>query len=175
MDPFSITAGVAGLITLVSQGIKLASSYTHGVTGATKQAATMFEALSQLERILKSLNERLLTKSTDGGSTKSGQASLLFDTLQSCHQRIDTILQRISRTAAGGRLKALKWPLNKKDHEEALRDIRMFCQWIQLSMTIEGNDLLSENLKRVNALSHATTESADILGGVYGTYDMSFR
>ena len=171
MDPFSITAGVAGLITLIAQTAKLASSYSHGVAGASKQAATMFEALSQLERIVISLNDRLNKKSTGGSAFTRGKGSLLFDTLQSCHQRIDTLLQRISRAAAGGRLKALKWPLNKKDHEEALRDIRMFCQWIQLSLTIESNDLLSDNLESINALSHATTESAGTLQDVHGTCD----
>ena len=170
MDPFSITAGVAGLVTLISQAVRLATRFTHGVTGASQQATTMIEALIQLERILKSLKLYLDSTSSAKGSMVDGQDSLLNDTIKSCHRRIDGILHRIYEAARGSRTGILRWPFDKKDYEETLRDIRMFCQWIQLALTIENNELLSETLNAVNAASAVNSQYKEVLTQVQGMF-----
>ena len=170
MDPFSITAGVAGLVTLISQAVKLAARFTHGVTGASQQATTMIEALLQLEKIFKSLKLYIDSTSSVKGPMADGEDSLLHDTVQSCHRRIDDITQRIYNAARGGRVRILKWPFDKKDHEETLRDIRMFCQWIQLALTIDNNELLSKTLNAVNAASAVNDQYKEVLVQVQGMF-----
>ena len=174
MDPFSITAGVAGLVTLISQAVKLAARFTHGVTGASQQATTMIEALVQLERILKTLKLHVGSTSSEKGPMADGQDSLLNDTVQSCHRRIDGISQRIYKAVMGERVRILRWPFDKKDHEEILRDIRMFCQWIQLALTIKNNELLCETLEAVNAASAANNQYNEVLARVQGTFKNGF-
>ena len=169
MDPLSITAGVAGLITLVSQSIKLASNYTRDVVGMKEQVSTMLQALQILHTILSQLKHQLESSVNPDNTSLPVNNSILENTIQSCNQRVIALLEKLSRVAGShNTILKMRWPLNKRDHEETIRDIRLFAQWIQLSMTVDNNGLLNKSLLDIRNLSISQNRSGAVLDQVNG-------
>ena len=170
MDPFSIVAGVGGLAAVVIQSITLVQRYVKDAAGSNKQASNMVESLLILNSILQQLRDQLENSAKVDSLQSHAKGSILENTIESCHARVDTIAAKLLTGLQSHKLtRALRWPLDKKDQEEALRDLRMFAQWLQLSLTLQNGELLTQTLIGVNDLSYHHAQSAMTLHDVHCT------
>lgn len=124
----------------------------------------MVNALATLERIITQLNSHLQYLSTVNQSLLSSNGSMLENTISSCQQRIGDISQKLLAAAGTNNVWILlRWPLDKKDYENALRDIQMYSQWIQLLLTLDDRKLLFQTLQDVNKVFDEQTKSVRAL------------
>ncbi|KAL9042441.1 MAG: hypothetical protein Q9214_003780, partial [Letrouitia sp. 1 TL-2023] len=164
MDPFSVAAGTVSLAGIISQTITATSRYVRSVANVRKQATTMVNSLATLERIIVQLNSHLQYLSAINQSLLSSNGSMLENTISSCQQRIGDISQKLLAAAGANNVwTLLRWPLDKKDHENALRDIQMYSQWIQLLLTLDDRRLLFQTLQDVNKVFDEQTNSVRAL------------
>lgn len=144
MDPFSITVGVAGLLVLVSETIKLSRDYVKGVRHATEAANELLDVLEILHSTLYRLDEFLSNHTKNAFSN----TSVLFKSTDACKNKLVTLQAKLQGSARQP-LQRLRWPLNSRSHQETLEEIRAFTQWIQFGLTIDGSILLSKTSDEV--------------------------
>ena len=167
MDPLSILAAVVGLSGAAASAVTFARTFLKDAKGAKQQATRMIEGLMVLLNILETLSERLQSRSEL--QMKALQNSILQSTVESCRKRVDDVKEALRKSIEGHRLRiAVGWPLSKKDHEESLRDISVFAQWIQLALTVDDGRLLSMTLEQVVDLKGAQSQAASVLNDVNG-------
>ena len=139
MDPLSLAASVAGLVSLALQVSGTIGSYCSSVKDAPKslrqvdgELLLLLSALQQLENFLRS--QPSLHISFD-------QTSVLATALISCRESIDAIASRLHDPKKDGKLHTLdrlKWPFGENEIEKRLEAMRRCISTFQFSLTVEG-------------------------------------
>ena len=138
MDPFSITAGVAGLVTLVGTLISKGKAYGSGVNSAPKELAEFIQELTYLKGVLGGLDaflrvhvaatpvgspEVLKGLAGQGGAVNQCRSALesIKETLEKCERNPGAKRRKFNSTmSASGRL---KWPFTRESTEGHIRRI----------------------------------------------------
>ena len=139
MDPLSLAASVAGLVSLVLQVSGTIGAYCKSVKEAPKsvqeislELLLLVSALQQLEYFLK--NQPLKQSAFD-------QSSLLATALISCRDSIDGIASKLQGPKKDSRfptLDRLKWPFEENEIQKRLEALRRCTSTFQFSLTVEG-------------------------------------
>lgn len=150
MDPLSIGFGVAGLVPLVASAIKLTRNYWAGVRGAKEKVATLITELEALQSNLHDLQILLDSNGTESESSACDQTSVLLSCSTACRVKLDALVQKLDRPGlAKGKMGALKWPFEEKEHKETITELRSLTAWMQFSLSIGGYRLLSSSSAEV--------------------------
>lgn len=146
MDPLSIGFGVAGLVPLVASAIKLARNYWAGVRGAKEKVATLVTELEALQHNLNALQKLLASNGLESESSACDQSSVLVSCSTACRVKLQALVQKLDGPGlAKGKLRALKWPFEEKEHKETISELRSLSAWMQFSLSIGGYRLLSSS------------------------------
>lgn len=150
MDPISLTFGVVGLVPLVASAIKLARNYWTGVRGAKEKVATLVTELEALQRNLNALQDLMDSNGLDSDPIAYDQSSVLISCSTACRVKLQALVQKLDRPdVAKGKLYALKWPLEEREHKETICELRSLTAWMQFSLSIGGYRLLSQSSAEV--------------------------
>lgn len=144
MDPFSLAAGVAGLVTLVAKITKLVTNYFHGVRRAIEAANELLDELNALRLTLNHLENLLRNDKKDAFSS----TSILVKSTDACSNKL-TMLHSKLQDNVKQPLQKLRWPLNASFHHEILQHIRNYTQSIHFALTLDGSVLLSKTFEEV--------------------------
>ena len=134
MDPFSVTVGIAGLVALSAQTLKLAQQYYLGVKHANEAAHSLATELQLLNDALCRLDGFLRS---DSAKTQSfDESSVLMSSTGACKTKLEVLHKKLD-AAAKSRFNRALWPLNEKEQRQTVQDLRAIAQCIQFSMTID--------------------------------------
>ncbi|KAL1854831.1 hypothetical protein Daus18300_011347 [Diaporthe australafricana] len=150
MDPLSISFGVAGLMPLVANAIKLVQDYWVGVRGAKERVETLTTELEALQYNLNALQKLLDSHTHGSGSMASDESSVLQSCSAACRVKLEALIKRLERPGlAKGKMHALKWPFEEKEHKETISELHSLSAWMQFSLSIGGYRLLSSSSAQV--------------------------
>ena len=135
MDPLSIAASVTALVTLTAQSIDLTRKYIRGAAHARKAAAPLVEQLELLRFSLAKLNE--LLRSDNAKRHLFSDTSVLTKSTNACKVRLNSLNEKLGKSTES-RVRWMIWPLNEKEHEQAMEELRTLTQWIQFALSIDG-------------------------------------
>ena len=80
--------------------------------------------------------------------------SVLVSSTSACRNQL-TILHEKLDGSSGRPWSRLKWPLNSKEHQETIEQLRVFAESIQFALTVDGCALLSKTSSEVvDTLKH---------------------
>ena len=140
MDPLSISASVAGLITLTELIVSRGYEFLKGVKNAKTEINQLLVEITALFGVLQSL--RLVALRFEGQSYHS---TLQFEYLQSCQKLVDRIHGHLKEAlpedadghwrAAG---KSLRWPLSNKDTKALIADVGRHKATLSLALNVDG-------------------------------------
>ena len=139
MDPLSIAASVAGLVSLTLEVSSTVGSYCKAVGDAPRSAQEINQELFLLLSILEQLDAFL--RDQPAKSTSFDKTSVLATALTSCRDSIDAIFSKLPTPKQNGRLHALdkfKWPFGEKEIQKRLEALRRCTATFQFSLTVEG-------------------------------------
>lgn len=165
MDPLSVTAGVAGLLSLSIQLVEISSKFKPA-TKAEQLYDFIFE-LNALADVLKRLKDFLDTQ-TDAPHFNNVSAFVATNTRFKI--KLEVLLRKLQKkltetSALKRAVDALIWPLNEKEHRETTRDIQRYTQVFHFALTIEGCSLLAKSSEDVeNALQQQTQKLEETKG-----------
>lgn len=145
-DPLSIIVGVAGLLGIAAQTLRLANIYVDEVRHKDEAAAEFLKELNVLHFNLSRLDQFLHCESA--GARHFDNTSVLVSSKTNCRHNLDALHEKLSSNRAR-RLERLRWPLNAKEHRETIQELRAFAQWIQLALAIDGWTLLSKTSSEI--------------------------
>jgi len=142
MDPFSITAGIAGLLSLAIQVQQIVSKYTASVKHAAIESQELHTELRALVTVLEQL-ERFIERQCHRGG-KFEDSSILYGATSSCLARLDTLKLTLDdfMVSTHSRKKrwqrSIQWPLGKEHHRQTLSVIHECMSVFHVSLSIDG-------------------------------------
>ena len=139
MDPISVAASVAGLVSLTIEASQIIASYCKAVKDAPKSIDRVHQELISLTSALQQLDEFLHSQRLK--DTTFDQSAVLSTALKSCTGDVEVIsnkLPKLKQDGTSSRLERLKWPFGEKDLQKTLKALRGYTTTFQFSLTIEG-------------------------------------
>lgn len=148
MDPFSISTGVAGFLSLTIELTKILSTYISEVKSAPSDAKALFEQLSALTAVLTDLREFLEEEATNELGTAFGKTSALVAAVGACDTEIQALRAKLrgfvirsKGTGLEGTRKMwekLRWPFEKEEIRESIAKLEGCAKVFQFSLSV-GN------------------------------------
>ena len=139
MDPFSVAASVAGLVSLTLELLQTVSHYYKAVKDASKSIQEIQEELSLMHSTLQQLED--LLRGPYMSKSAFAQSSVLTTAVTSCIETIGKISAKLAQPKSG-RLsratEALKWPFSEKEVQKRLEALRRYTSTFQFSLNVEG-------------------------------------
>ena len=139
MDPLSVAASVAGLVSLTFEISQTVGHYYKAVKGAPKSIQKIQQELSLMGSTLQQLED--LLRGSHMSKSSFAQSSVLTTAVTSCIQTIEKISAKLAPAKADrlSRTKeALKWPFSEKEVEKRLEALRRYTSTFQFSLNVEG-------------------------------------
>jgi vacuolar-type H+-ATPase subunit I/STV1 len=140
MDPLSLTASIAGLISFATEVTKSITEYINDVRHAPTESRQLASELSALTNSLDSLSA-FLTKQ-DEKSTSFKDTSVLYSTTQLCHGKLSAIHETLrefsKKTEHMKWYRRLVWPFKMEDHLQIIGTLRGCMQIFHFSLSIDG-------------------------------------
>jgi hypothetical protein len=153
MDPLSVAAGVAGLLSLAIQLVEIGTKY-----GTSSPKAQGYDFIFELRALIEVLTRlKGFLEGPDAPPTFDHMSTLL-STNTRCKWKLQEVLMELQKTMQEtNKLKRavdrLMWPLTVKDHREAIEDIHRYTEVFNFALTVEGCVLLStSSTETLNAL-----------------------
>ena len=164
MDPLSVIASVAGVITLVAQSVKLTKKYIQGAKGPVKAAKSLSNELELLSTNLERLQQYLTTEGSDVVGTR-GPSSMVVVRIRDCEQKIRNLNQSLVAVSSS-RVKQAWWPFSEAEHRDALQSLHGISQWIQFSLSIDTAMLLGSTCENVSQMLASQLHSVQALKSI---------
>ena len=161
MDPFSLATGVAGLLPLALQLIKLTNSYIDEIRNAPDYIANLKQELSALAEVLDRLEVFLKTEEAKG--TAFDDFAVLCKTRDACHERMTPLAAKLEASQEGGKASGLfhriKWPLKSEATVAVTQDLSRYAATFHFALNIEGCALLSKTSDEVSEILRGHIET----------------
>lgn len=140
MDPLSISASVIAVLQISGKVISATYNYSIGVKEGAKNASRIRTAVKDLQVVLESLLELLLTESIDASGRLTTLAKLNEDdgSMQNCRvilERLESELQ--PQTGWRAARDALTWPLREEVVQKYLRTIEDIKSTLNLALGLD--------------------------------------
>lgn len=116
-DPFSIIVGVAGVLGVAAQTLRLAKTYVDEVRHKDEAAAEFLRELNVLHVNLSRLDQFLHRE--NAGARHFDTTSVLVSSTTICRHNLDILHEKLSSNRSR-RLDRLRWPLSAKEHRETI-------------------------------------------------------
>lgn len=172
MDPFSLSVGIAGLAGLAATTVSVAKSYVSGVKNAKGSATELVTELEALHSNLSSLDEFLRSGSAKGLTFQ--RTSVLWSCASACEGKLKSLCKKLGQVGES-RTSRYLWPLNEREYQKTVQELRAFAQWMQFALAVDGCSLLSrtsddvlkileqqlESFRTLQALEDKTTQLQD--------------
>lgn len=152
MDPLSIAASIAGLVTLVAEVISKAAKYSSDLRDATKDLSDFVQELIYLKGVLSGLEAFLRVRATIASTPSLGLDGLAAPNgaIQDCQSALDAIMETLKKCERNpgskrrklshklGTKALLIWPLTKEATERHLRRIERLKCTFTLAISAEN-------------------------------------
>ncbi|KAI5786234.1 hypothetical protein FPQ18DRAFT_308786 [Pyronema domesticum] len=121
MDPLSLSASAAGLLSLAIEVTKILTSYTSAVKSAPQDASELNTEILALGHILEKLVEilRIDHDAGTGGGTSFDEQSVLRSVMSACQEHIAAVYKRVAKLHSTDKVSSLVermvWPLKKDE------------------------------------------------------------
>lgn len=160
MDPLSLAASVAGLISISLQLTQLSYDYITSARTASQSIVALHRELVSLQHVLSSLNQNILSN-PDIKDAFAAQASAVLgqpeDILKACEGKLISLKNKLAKKNADkpfAKLKAvLSWPFSEESTRQQIRELHRYQDIFQRVISI---DLLS-----LVAKTHLTAQQTD--------------
>jgi hypothetical protein len=145
MDPLSLSLGIAGLLPLIAKAIKGAKDYRDAVISAKDSIAALISELEALQFNVQNLQGFLEGDTLNDSNLRFSQTSVLLSCSSACEAKLQALCRKLGQQVEdSGRRRRFLWPLNEKEHQKTVQELRNFSQWMHFALSIDGCKLLSQ-------------------------------
>ena len=146
-DPLSVSASIAGLVTITDMVFRRTFKYVKAVKGAPKEMSALTTTTGALSGILHNLS--LLAEQLKGEPFDTTiQANHIYSCLQTV-EKIQGILDKFDSSIGGMKtMKRLKWPFSVSEAKDLCTEIEGHKTTLSLALTADGMSGLLQALSR---------------------------
>jgi Fungal N-terminal domain of STAND proteins len=140
MDPLSVAASVAGLLSLTIQVSQLVYEQVNTLKNATKDAAKLLEELELLVRVLTSLKQFLASQESKEHLFE--ETSVFIKAIGGCNIQISAIKIKLDKLVGKQGIAQLiergKWYYEHDEHQQLIQTLHRYIGMFQVSLSVEG-------------------------------------
>jgi len=140
MDPFTISTGVVGFLSLTIEISKILNTYVSDVKSAPKDAQILLTEVNALSHVLDQLVKFLQNEEVKGNSFD--QTSVLYSVIivgQTTLERLEKKLNRLQGEDKVAKvLERFKWPLSKDECQQTVQTLHRCAQTFEFSLTVSN-------------------------------------
>ncbi|KAK4450204.1 vegetative incompatibility protein HET-E-1 [Podospora aff. communis PSN243] len=151
MDPVSLAYGVAGLVPLIGQAIKVTKEYRDAVVTPKPAVTNLIYELEALQLNATKLSEFLKSPTVTSDGLIFEHTSVLFSCSDNCEVRLRTLLEKLGYRNTS-KLSRQHWPFNEKEEQKVSEEVRNYANWMHFSLSLDGCRLLSRSADDVARL-----------------------
>ncbi|KAM5350409.1 hypothetical protein ACJ41O_006914 [Fusarium nematophilum] len=173
MDPLSVSASIAGLVTLADLVFRATLKYAKSVKGAPKEVQDLLNEVKDLSCVLHNLSLVAFSLETDPAPQNANANTPKPYHLHECRQLLRRLEEKLpALEAQSGRQKLqshLKWPFSSSETKEILASVSRHKQTINIALAADSISKLNlclsqqkvtgENIKN---LQHTVKKILDI-------------
>ena len=155
-DPLSVSASIAGLITITDAVFRQTFKYVKAVKGASDEVSSLTSALGTLSGILHNLH--LVAAEFEG---ESFDTTIQINHVYSCVQtveKIEKILDKYHTSSAGPekmeKIKRLMWPFSASEVKALCVEIEQHKTTLSLALNVDGMTAFLQTLSRQKDLQN---------------------
>lgn len=148
-DPLSVSASIAGLITVAESVFGLAFKYIKAVNGAPKEVGVLASSIGTLSGILHNL--LLVTHQIEG---ETFDTTIQINHIASCHQtiaKVKKILDKFESSSDTGQMERMKkmiWPFCAAEAKSLTREIEQHTSTLSVALSVDSMSGLLQALSR---------------------------
>lgn len=154
-DPLSVSASVAGLITIADAVFSRTFKYVKAVKGAPKELSALTLAMGALSGVLHNLNLVILQLEGEPFDTTI-QANHIYSCLQTV-EKVRKVLDNFESSTGGHSMKLtkrLRWPFSVSEAKDLCKEIEGHKATLNLALTADGLSGLLQSLSRQKELQN---------------------
>lgn len=139
MDPLSLSASIAGLLSLSLEVTKILTNFFSIVKSASSEASSLVTEVTALSHVLETLFEIL--RSDDPEVTTFNEQSVLCSIISAYQEHIGSLFKTIMKLRSvktEGVLGRLAWPYKKEDCLNRVQILHRYVQTLQV-LLIKSN------------------------------------
>ena len=163
MDPLSLAAGVAGLVSLTGQTVNVTRAYVTEIKHGKEAATQMLQELDVLHFNLLRLDEFLKDEGKRG--SYYDDTSVLVSSTRGWREKLTVLHAKLEerQQSTPWKLQSLVWPLKAKEHSEAVCGLQALTQWTHFSLMLNGSSLISKTSSEVLNILQQQVENSQLL------------
>ena len=158
MDPLSLAAGLAGLLSLTIELISICHGYVSGARKAQKSVQGFMLELMSLKKVLSDLQDKVIlepdiAEAFDGRcsstmenlrsqSTKASGQPATVSLMDQCEVELNNLLKTLKTNSSGSRARSiinqLGWPLRDKAMQNAVDALHRYTNIFDMSISIDN-------------------------------------
>ncbi|KAI1413171.1 ankyrin [Hypoxylon sp. FL1857] len=167
-DPLSISASIAGLVTLADVVFLRLMKYVKSAKNAAKETEELAREINVLGGALNSLSRLARSFDDEPADTKKFR----MHHIEACSDILTNIQKKLKRFDSDSLKRKVTWPFQSGQVKELLEDLARHKQSVDLALSANSMDLLLRSLAREENLQKATSE---ILASVEKTREITSR
>lgn len=164
MDPLSLSASIAGLVSLAEVVFEAVFKYARAVKNARSDVQTLSEEINGLATILRSLKALAADLESDGDKFNPLLSAHLLNqprgVLNKIEVRVKKGLDSFKKSKLDGILRRLKWPFSESETKDLLDELSRHKSMITMALSADSMKeiqlLLSKNTELVKEVSDLT-------------------
>lgn len=152
-DPISVSASIAGLITITDAVFSRTFKYVRAVKGAPNELSALTSAMGALSGILHNLSLVALQLEGEPFNT-TAQANHIHSCLQTV-EKVNNILDKFDSSTGGQSMKAIKrlrWPFSISEAKDLCAEVEGHKTTLSLALTADGLSGLLQALSKQKEL-----------------------
>lgn len=142
MDPLSLSASIAGLVSLAEVIFEAVFKYARAVKDARSDVQTLSEEINGLVTMLRSLKALTADLESDGDKFNPLLSAHLLDqsrrVLDKIEVRVKKGLDSFKQSKLDGVLRRLKWPFSESETKELLDDLSRHKSTITMALSADS-------------------------------------
>ena len=167
MDPLSVGLGIAGLLPLIAQAIRLCKGYCDGVSSAEASMGALLAELEALHFNVANLHAFLESDAASRSVPRFDQTSVLLTCSASCEAKLRGLITKLSSSSSSGtKTRRLLWPFSEKEHQKTIQELRSFSSWLRFALSVDGAGVLAQTAEGVLRVLGAQLEQFAALRAV---------
>lgn len=167
MDPLSLSASIAGLISLADPVFRAVFKYARAVKDARSDVQTLADEINGFITILRSLEALALDLESEGNTfDRTLSTHDLFEInkiLAKVDQRVKKATDSFSRSKLEGVVRQLKWPFSVSETKELLNDLSRHKATITLALSADSIHTMQMSLSKTKLLATEVSKMAEVV------------
>ena len=168
MDPISVAASIAGLVTLAASLAGVTNRFITGLRHAKDDAQILTDELTALQNILRKLEAANVEKGSP--ATLIPNSAILHSHSKALHKRFESLLKKLE-SVPHSTVGKLTWPIKREELTETITHIRAFGSLIHFALSVDTWSLLLSSSNDAKHLLAQQIESVEALNRIVSRTD----